>query len=38
MRAIVDSFGYRHAYNDCDMICRDPHWGDDQPLPAGAVA
>ncbi|MBI2254012.1 MAG: hypothetical protein HYU58_05290 [Proteobacteria bacterium] len=36
-RDVVAKAGYSRSYNDCDMICRDPNWGPDLPLPAGAA-
>ncbi len=36
-RSALESLGYRHSYSDFDMICRDPAWGPDLPLPPGAV-
>lgn len=35
-RALLDSAGYRLSYTDCDMVCQDPAWGDDHPLPPGS--
>lgn len=35
-RAALEGLGYRLSYTDCDMVCRDPDWGADHPLPAGA--
>ncbi|WP_374308846.1 GNAT family N-acetyltransferase [Dongia sp.] len=35
-RALAEAAGYRHAYSDCEMICRNADWGRDAPLPAGA--
>jgi ribosomal protein S18 acetylase RimI-like enzyme len=32
-RPLLEAAGYRHSYTDCDMVCRDPAWGDDLPLP-----
>jgi ribosomal protein S18 acetylase RimI-like enzyme len=34
---VLEAAGYRHYYSDCDMICRNPEWGPDLPLPAGSA-
>jgi ribosomal protein S18 acetylase RimI-like enzyme len=36
-QSAAESAGYRHYYVDCDMVCRDPNWGSDLPLPTGAA-
>jgi ribosomal protein S18 acetylase RimI-like enzyme len=36
-RTVIDAAGYHHSYSDCDMVCRDPKWGADLPLPIGAA-
>lgn len=35
-RAALEAAGYGLSYTDCDMVCRDPDWGADHPLPEGS--
>lgn len=35
--AAIEAAGYRHAYSDWEMTCRNPQWGPDLPLPPGVV-
>lgn len=35
-RPAIEAAGYRLYYTDCDMVCRDPDWGADHPLPPGS--
>lgn len=36
-RAMLEESGYKLIYRDLEMVCRDPDWGPDRPLPDGAV-
>jgi ribosomal protein S18 acetylase RimI-like enzyme len=33
-RTLLEGAGYSPSYTDLDMVCPDPDWGDDLPLPA----
>lgn len=34
-RAMLESLGFAVAYNDMDMVCDAPDWGEDAPIPDG---
>lgn len=35
-RALLEGAGYSPSYTDFDMVCHNPDWGQDQPLPPGS--